>query len=545
MLTIHRYGSKKYDANGNEIGTLTKDGLSDTVSTKASPLEAVAGQTEQYSILPPKKASSMVLSDGTNTTERLAIKPGTVYTVSGGTVHTAVQPESSAKIQSITDMNGRTDKDYIYFTDKDHLIRGSVETDTVYAYYFGGEYGEFTGLTNGVEPVRTYKDSQNNIVYVYQPPLNSTISTNDYPKVIFTNGAENSANRKMTKAITYELGKGYTPNVDRTRPYGPDTDAYQVDTRIVGTSDDVYTRTSNTRQFTFIMNGTEYSHQLYLWDNLHIIFYGADGISKTGNTDGYVLFEDDNDHRNQPFVIDADPENPVEVKLALKDDESKYVPNDTGHAQPTTDENGILIVGELEWGNYYFYVEQAGDDPRFGIDDDHDFSDDTENHRIRITNPSRYADSVYKLKANYGGLSDEFDIVFARQNQTPKEYETTIIFKADPENYSYFIDNGTVTSQYAFTFTMTKDQDNQYQVYSVKHNGTVIAIGASIRAAMSDALTEMQNSFRVNEAYSDVKAFAKWVNDTEEISNLSYLYFEALVKETCTDETIVFTAQLS
>ena len=92
---------------------------------------------------------------------------------------------------------------------------------------------------------------------------------------------------------------------------------------------------------------------------------------------------------------------------------------------------------------------------------------------------------------------------------------------------------------------MTKDQDNQYQVYSVKHNGTVIAIGASIRAAMSDALTEMQNSFRVNEAYRDVKAFAKWVNDTEEISNLSYLYFEALVKETCTDETIVFTAQLS
>ena len=354
MLNTHRYGSKKYDANGNEIGTLTKDGLSDTVSTKASPLEAVAGQTEQYSILPPKKASSMVLSDGTNTTERLAIKPGTVYTVSGVTVHTAVQPESSAKIQSITDMNGRTDKDYIYFTDKDHLIRGSVETDTVYAYYFGGEYGEFTGLTNGVEPVRTYKDSQNNIVYVYQPPLNSTISTNDYPKVIFTNGAENSANRKMTEAITYELGKGYTPDVDSTRPYGPDTDAYQVDTRIVGTSDDVYTRTSNTRQFTFIMNGTEYSHQLYLWDNLHIIFYGADGISKTGNTDGYVLFEDDNDHRNQPFVIDADPENPVEVKLALKDDESKYVPNDTGHAQPTTDENGILIVGELEWGNYYF-----------------------------------------------------------------------------------------------------------------------------------------------------------------------------------------------
>ena len=121
--------------------------------------------------------------------------------------------------------------------------------------------------------------------------------------------------------------------------------------------------------------------------------------------------------------------------------------------------------------------ETPKDDPQFAID----FNDNSAGNKIVITNPSRYADSVYTLKAKftsgkYSGLETTFDITFAGNGKKPKEYEKTIIFHADSSNLSYFKDGGTETSQYIFTYSMVRnDNDDGYEVYSIRHNGVAVA----------------------------------------------------------------------
>ena len=1022
------------DDSNNEIGVLTKDGSASN-EAKAMKPTAATGSDYQYKVLLPKQATTVTLSNGT-TTYTMTVSPGGIYHTSGGTITARNNTASSAVIQSIDNLSTRTDSDYIYFTDTDNIIRGTDTSAVVYAYYFGGPYGEFTSLDSSMEPVRTYLDTNGHTVYVFQPP--SVIS--DYPKVIFTNGSLDPTQRKMTTAIDYALGKGYR-STTATQHYGPTAtggstyvQAAAVDTRTVSSTDTSYT--PSTRRFTFIMNGTVYSPEFYYWDNAHIVFYKEGSTSdKTyawgtslldvnvqvvGDPNGYVLYENDNSHLYEPFVIDVpvdatyfritngadpdgvvryselasietgtsgnikypkyqflrpaqgagnypstvsgyypiqwmkavpsepdqpslttepvklatvvtgydglpayikwlkrkpvpgaayDPDDPttydsdvvddeylantiadegksagvksvkvvkwgtyywveksyptgykaagedkldtftigaeqaemsvfiykapnerikgkvtltktakeaagitelgsvienaqftlyryneetgdydIEVKLRYEDE--IYVPDENESAVLTTDVNGKFTIEELDWGRYklvetnapsgykttitdvnnveqpnmvyftvgrnncelmqqltckdesekaklmitkniddhraawgeatfifkvtqtaklidgtltslmpaeqktivipltmaegtftastdyisvapgsyqitelhvsrydygsctyntensngvtnwivdnsaglasftvskaneqdgkieiiynnllqyydkfsqvdvkvnkfhgykgirveyhqpiavtddpaellkknitvykilsngreepitdknelnqiaYSYVAQAKDDPNFASD----FSDNTSGNKLEISNPSRYMDCVYRLRATYHGFSCDFDVNFVEKNHQPKVYQKTFNFKADTDNLSYFNDElDEVTNRttiYSFVFTMVKDNNGLYQVYSVTHNGEVVAEGDTIAASMAEKLSLMQSRLTVNEAYDEAKAFDYWSYGSVPV-NIEYSYLETLAKLNADTET--FTAVL-
>lgn len=172
------------------------------------------------------------------------------------------------------------------------------------------------------------------------------------------------------------------------------------------------------------------------------------------------------------------------------------------------------------------YVRQTGDDPNFGNNTPHDFS--VTDDKIIITNPSRYADGVYRLKAqNTDNFVCEFDIRFMPSNSVTKAYEKTIVFKADDENKSYFDDSGVKTSQYAFTFTMVAD-GSDYKVYSVQHNGEVIAQGTDdeIKTSMNNALTALtsgsSHKLTVNEVYRSTWKFKEWTKVGGTTTTINY-----------------------
>ena len=202
----------------------------------------------------------------------------------------------------------------------------------------------------------------------------------------------------------------------------------------------------------------------------------------------------------------------------------------------------------------YTYVEKTKDDPRFGKNTSHDFSDDTNNNQLKIANPSRYIDGVYTLRANYQGLTCDFDIHFASADGTTKEYQKTVVFKADDDNRSYFNEAGG-TSQYAFVFTMVKKTNSEdYYVHTIKHNGVVIATGSEnddattsvIAKTMNDALSTLKNTtLTVNEAYIGTKEFDCWNKDNSNQTSgqPDYAALVNLVK-TSGEGTITYTAVL-
>ena len=201
-------------------------------------------------------------------------------------------------------------------------------------------------------------------------------------------------------------------------------------------------------------------------------------------------------------------------------------------------------------GITYTYVHKDGDDSRFGQGTTPDFS--VEGNQIKITNPSRYTDSVYTLKAhdNNSGFECDFDISFVSKNQQPKEYEKTVVFKADNDNKSYFFDEGVRTSQYALTFTMVKNSSNQYEVYCVKHNGKVLAYGTGVENAVNGKITDFTKEtdpvLTVNEAYAYTTTnttglvFDKW-ND---LSSVTYSTFSGQLINNDNSSVITYTAKL-
>lgn len=187
------------------------------------------------------------------------------------------------------------------------------------------------------------------------------------------------------------------------------------------------------------------------------------------------------------------------------------------------------------------YVSQTGDDTQFSTD----FSDDSANNQIMIANPSRYTSGVYRLKAtNTDGFECEFNISFVPKDSTPKAYEKTFVFKADDRNMTYFNDGGTKTSQYAFTFAMVSDGGSGYKVYSVKHNGTVIAEGNNIAATMETKLNQMQSALTPNEAYNSKKEFDYWLKDSDQYSPITYDALKTIAETNSPPDSVEYKAVL-
>lgn len=238
---------------------------------------------------------------------------------------------------------------------------------------------------------------------------------------------------------------------------------------------------------------------------------------------------------NTTIPVDTDPATINKTALTCY-----KIKGDGTEETMTVDEKNALVIT---------YVDQtaSGDDPRFGTGTSPDFSDDTANHQIKITNPSRYTDGVYRLKATDSlGLKCEFDITFAAKNNQVKSYEKTITFKADDSNMTYFEESGMRSSQYIFTFIVLDDGGKK--VYSVKHNGKVVAQGteSEIQTAMVTELIKMKNALQVNEAYDPSWVLDKWKNGSDEIAadDYSNLYTALKAKAVADEYPVTYTAIL-
>ncbi len=215
---------------------------------------------------------------------------------------------------------------------------------------------------------------------------------------------------------------------------------------------------------------------------------------------------------NDPVSADSNPA--IISKSAL----NAYFVHSDGSETPMTAEQKNLLN--------FTYLPQPKDDTRFA--DDFTSTADA----LSVSHPERYTDGVYRLRATApGGFTYDFEINFAGKNHDPKEYEKTFIFKADEENRSYFEENSIRSSQYALTFTMVKDGNGGYKVYSVKHDGEVVGEGSNISQTMDDTvLTAMRQALIVNEAYRSSISFDHWDKDGVNTTTLSYSMLETLAK---------------
>ena len=211
------------------------------------------------------------------------------------------------------------------------------------------------------------------------------------------------------------------------------------------------------------------------------------------------------------------------------------------------------------------YVRQPDDDSRFAGYLDHRYvnsevTENTDSTMLTIARPEIFVDGAYKLKAKYdvdGNSSTTvdvfetiFDIHFESADHSIKEYEKTFIFKVDDNNRSYF-NEGAGTAQYAFEFIMIKNGQNEFEVHSIRHNGTVIDEGSGIANDMNAALAQMNYLFTINEAYAYSAAsnpegleFEKWKNGAEYFTKdqITFSSLETLAK--ANSDTVTFTAML-
>lgn len=144
------------------------------------------------------------------------------------------------------------------------------------------------------------------------------------------------------------------------------------------------------------------------------------------------------------------------------------------------------------------------------------------------------------------------DIRFESADHVKKEYEKTIIFKVDDNNRSFFNEEGG-TSQYAFVFTMVKNDQNQYVAHTIRHNGIVVASGSNIESQMNAALAVMRSSLKVNEAYAydpvnlpDGLEFEKWRRGTNYYTDaqMTFSALETIAKENSNSDSVTISAVL-
>lgn len=169
------------------------------------------------------------------------------------------------------------------------------------------------------------------------------------------------------------------------------------------------------------------------------------------------------------------------------------------------------------------YTARTGDDTRFTVTDN--------GSKFTVNNANLFADQTYVLTARYKGFETTFSITFDANSNTTKT-ERTVVFKADADNYSYFVEGGTRISQYSFTFVIDNTTN---AVTEVRHNGTKLDDPESTYNSMV---------FNINEAYIASKELAGW-NDgsTVQAANMTYSALAGAVLSSSAD-TITYTAQI-
>jgi len=234
----------------------------------------------------------------------------TSATNGGKTLRTGFTAQKSA----ITDpLTPRTDNDYIYFTDTSN---NNEWGNTVYAYYYGGEDGEYTAwpgikatttVTSNEAPT-TYKDNSGYNVFMFQLP---TVANGKYPYVIFNTG--NANNRKVTQAIRImnndetaysAAGNNYSVNTSGTNQYGTydSTASHYVNAYPVKSTSknsnptvsyadsDKYIYIINNGTYTFDLKSSDDSdinNKRYILDDMHVVFYDAGGSVIGSSAPGY------------------------------------------------------------------------------------------------------------------------------------------------------------------------------------------------------------------------------------------------------------------
>ncbi|MEE3450075.1 MAG: hypothetical protein VZR27_05160 [Acutalibacteraceae bacterium] len=132
-----------------------------------------------------------------------------------------------------------------------------------------------------------------------------------------------------------------------------------------------------------------------------------------------------------------------------------------------------------------------------------------------VCNPIICAGYIYKLKAEYtvnGQIyAATFDLTFEERDVVVKKTKT-VVFEADSERKSYFIDTATAetdskktgsnrTDTYALQFVLVHDTGDKWKIKSITHNG---------RPVTDDFMQDVNNSFAVNEIFNADLEFDKW-----------------------------------
>ena len=243
---------------------------------------------------------------------------GTTFTVGndGNVTAKTLRTGKTVPTQTITDpLYPRTDNDYIFLTDVgNHFASGNA----VYAYYYGGEDGEYTpwpGIraSTGDNAPLVYTDNDGNKVYMFQLPK---VSDGKYPYVIFNNGSASDGTRKISQKIdimeastnqgvtsySYIAG-GMNYRVDASgntgaQHYGTYDSAASSSNYVTayptasGVKEAVTTEYySSNKQIFIIGNGTnklDGTTSRDMLDDMHIIFYADDKKTIVGGGDsGY------------------------------------------------------------------------------------------------------------------------------------------------------------------------------------------------------------------------------------------------------------------
>ena len=333
-----------------DTSTMETNGIS-LVKAKITGDSSTTDNTSPYTIRLPKKARSFKIGNGASGTQGNAIPlyenvtvlsaDGTIYAVPAenpapyvtltgyhhaGTTFTVgndgnvtaktLRTGKSVPTQTLTDpLYPRTDNDYIFLTDVGNQFASG---NTVYAYYYGGEDGEYTAwpgiqASTNDKAQLVYTDNDGNKVYMFRLPK---VSDGKYPYVIFNNGSAVDGTRKITQKI--DIMEASTSQGVTSYSYIAGGMNYRVDasdntgTQHYGTYDSTASSTnyvtaypttsvvkeaapteyySSNKMIYIIENGTnklDGTTSRDSFDDMHVIFYKSDKTTIVGGGDsGY------------------------------------------------------------------------------------------------------------------------------------------------------------------------------------------------------------------------------------------------------------------
>ena len=333
-----------------DTSTMETNGIS-LVKAKITGDSSTTDNTNPYTIRLPKKARSFKIGNGAGGTQGNAIPlyenvtvlsaDGTIYAVlaenpapyvtltgyhhagttfsvgnDGNVTAKTLRTGKSVPAQTITDpLYPRTDNDYIFLTDVGNHFASS---NTVYAYYYGGEDGEYTAwpgiqASTNDKAQLAYTDNDGNKVYMFRLPK---VSDGKYPYVIFNNGSAVDGTRKITQKI--DIMEASTSQGVTSYSYIAGGMNYRVDasdntgTQHYGTYDSTASSTNYVTAYPTISvvkeaDPTEYygsNKMIYIiengtnkldgttardsFDDMHVIFYQSDKTTIVGGGDsGY------------------------------------------------------------------------------------------------------------------------------------------------------------------------------------------------------------------------------------------------------------------